>query len=407
MDPFEATKEVAQPQKKLEVWVKIRLVEYLSHATLNGTSVTDDDLLFEARKTIRKCEEHSTFALPDVCWFRDVLMLSGSQPELPMTQSREATWAEKLETISTTRATKSNDLESIHCSKQRAMQIFVESRQSLGLTPTNFELQEKACEILDDAELQSTYPCPAAVNWFKYLVRASTFWLEEVRRKMGLPRTVEMTFENIRSTDNTTIDNTILNYGRLEKELIDFVHSQQAAGLVPTDADLQQQARLIVYGNDDPWNQTLADDPKQLLNFKRLNGLAPRLPEDQNEYHSQVAFQSPSSPKALHWELGTAGILIHTPNSGKGNELGYGNSPRLEPGLDASTDSRMEIPLLGTTMNQPSANSNPIQPTKYFLNDAQCYGRLLRELTRFVKTSMSLNNPNQHVRFSALFQTIR
>lgn len=382
MDPYEATKEVSQPERKLEDWVKIGLVEYIHDMTNNGKIPTDDDLLYEARKIVRRAEERSSFAHPEVCWFRDLLMLSGSQPELPMTQTQETSWAQKLEKI-TIQAAKGNNLDSITCSKQRALKAFVNAKQNLGLTPTNSELQEKACQILDDTEHQSSYECKAAVDWFKYLITASTDWLEEFRRKVGLPRSVEMAFEDIRSTDEKTIDYSIYNYGRLEKELVDFVHAQRAAGLVTTDADLQRQARLIIYGNDDPWNQTLADDPKQLLNFKRLNGLAPR---DHTTKISQPAFQSPPSPRTLHWNLDNAPV-VPSPNSGNDSCPGSGgwNTPNVE------------LPLHALTTNQPSANSNPVQPLKYFLNDAQCYGRLLRELTRFVKTSMSPNNPNQHV----------
>jgi hypothetical protein len=82
----------------------------------------------------------------------------------------------------------------------------------------------------------------------------------------------------------------------------------------------------------------------------------------------------------LHWDLD--GVPIH---SSPANENESGSGGRNSP----------EEPLIITppSMNLTSAG----QPLKYFLNDAQCYGRLMRELTRYVKTCMSPNNPNQHV----------
>ena len=40
--------------------------------------------------------------------------------------------------------------------------------------------------------------------------------------------------------------------------------SQKAHNLIPTDHALQEKARLIVYGDNDPWNQTAADNSQWL-----------------------------------------------------------------------------------------------------------------------------------------------
>ncbi|KAG8356554.1 hypothetical protein FVEN_g5701 [Fusarium venenatum] len=42
---------------------------------------------------------------------------------------------------------------------------------------------------------------------------------------------------------------------------------------VPTDEELRHQARWIAYGDDDPWNQTHADNPEWLQRFKDSVGL--------------------------------------------------------------------------------------------------------------------------------------
>jgi hypothetical protein len=44
----------------------------------------------------------------------------------------------------------------------------------------------------------------------------------------------------------------------------------------PTDAEIQNRARWEIYDDDDPWNQTAADNAEWLIRFKRDVGLAPQ-----------------------------------------------------------------------------------------------------------------------------------
>ncbi|KAF4459659.1 monocarboxylate transporter 4 [Fusarium albosuccineum] len=72
------------------------------------------------------------------------------------------------------------------------------------------------------------------------------------------------------------------SYHRLAQDLARFVKSTTSpnnpAQHVPTDEELQHQARCILYYDDDPWNQTAADNPEWLLQFKLDVGLIqPRL----------------------------------------------------------------------------------------------------------------------------------
>jgi hypothetical protein len=183
----------------------------------------------------------------------------------------------------------------------------------------------------------------------------------------------------------------------LERELQEWVKFQLALGKNLSDADIQTQARMIVYKNDDPWNQTALDNPALLHLFKRQNGLAPK---DQygldtfdlpvlNEAAEHGISSHPSS-QVLHWDFEETEITRPLPVTSNSN------SGPITPVFDR--------PLHTLVSNQPSCNTNPVQPLKYFLNDANCYGRLVRELSRFVTTCMSPNNPNQHVRNQPLFK---
>ncbi|KAL1983323.1 hypothetical protein VTN96DRAFT_10464 [Rasamsonia emersonii] len=72
-------------------------------------------------------------------------------------------------------------------------------------------------------------------------------------------------------------------YQRLERELKAYIRRQVEAGTIPTDTDIQYEARQIIYGTDDPWNQTSADNPIWLSNLKRDCGLEPIPGSDHNQ----------------------------------------------------------------------------------------------------------------------------
>ncbi|KLP10160.1 unnamed protein product [Fusarium fujikuroi] len=80
-------------------------------------------------------------------------------------------------------------------------------------------------------------------------------------------------------------------YRRLNRELTRYVTSIMSLNNpnchVPTDAEIQHQARCIIFDDDDPWNQTAADNAEWLLRFKRDVGILPSgpgLPLDINSW---------------------------------------------------------------------------------------------------------------------------
>ena len=73
---------------------------------------------------------------------------------------------------------------------------------------------------------------------------------------------------------------TPTSFEYLVSELGKFTAAQTAQNLTPTDQTLQEQARLIVYGDNDPWNQTAADNSQWLELFKQGYGIAGPQPPD-------------------------------------------------------------------------------------------------------------------------------
>lgn len=64
-------------------------------------------------------------------------------------------------------------------------------------------------------------------------------------------------------------------WGRLEQELIKFVSRHKGAGTIPADKEIQDQARMIIYEDTDPWNWTSADNQQWLETFKYQQGIGP------------------------------------------------------------------------------------------------------------------------------------
>jgi hypothetical protein len=97
---------------------------------------------------------------------------------------------------------------------------------------------------------------------------------------------------------------TPTSFEYLVSELGKFTAAQTAQNLTPTDQTLQEQARLIVYGDNDPWNQTAADNSQWLELFKQGYGIAGPQPPDTRQTEqlpsdSVVAQNSTNFPENL------------------------------------------------------------------------------------------------------------
>ncbi|KAL4873900.1 hypothetical protein BDV12DRAFT_159829 [Aspergillus spectabilis] len=81
-------------------------------------------------------------------------------------------------------------------------------------------------------------------------------------------------------------------YQRLGRELTAFIEGHVRNGVVPTDQMIQDQGRRVIYGTDDPWNQTCADNPVWLAILKRDAGVEPA-PGSENIDFDNLGMQPP------------------------------------------------------------------------------------------------------------------
>lgn len=84
-------------------------------------------------------------------------------------------------------------------------------------------------------------------------------------------------------------------YRNLQQSLTVYIHNQLVGGVVPTDHMLQAEARRIIFGSDDSWNQTCADNPTWLDRLKRDNGLFSHPPLDNNNNNNPLDNDNPST----------------------------------------------------------------------------------------------------------------
>lgn len=345
--PYKATRgHVGSPRNCYEL-LKAELALHIHSFQEQGIDTpTDEQLQVEACRVIFGAE---TFARkkPSATsstssWLRDLFMSSEhitKQAQLAPIQGREREWMSHLQIIGKGHIFEDEPMET-------QLHEFVQTRSSLGITALDSELQVETCNILGRLEQTSSTPSDEVYRFLSRLICRSTEWLAGFRQRAHLPRSEEVVDENVRPTDPTQIDITIHNEKRLEAELAAYVNLKALEGIVPNDVDLQREARMIIYGVDDGWCQTVADGAEWLRQFKQQH-------------------LKPSRRRS--------------PGQASGTPL---SSP---PNCTQSTSANQAAPF------------DPPKLGAFYLHDGNCYRRLDRELTRYVKAAMSLSNPNCHV----------
>lgn len=369
MSPLPYTAGRVSPESPRNAYelIKLELAYYAANyqqQNPNDKAPTDEEMMIEACRIIFASETLSLQGIAtQVSWLRDVIMSDEQLALKARFGPLRSTTENRLATL------KINGKDNLfeECPMEHQLHEFVRAKRLLGLTAMDNELQEEACKIVGRVEEVSTNPSESVANWLVRLATSSTKWLAPFRQRASLPRTDDIKHAIIRSTDPTLIDSTIHSYSRLERELADFLQSQRAMGVEPTDEDLQRQARIIIYEFDDGWNQTAADSVFWLTSFRS------RHPPGE------------TSPAAS----GVSSSFSHLRQTGSTAST-----------IPSSTGIR------GTAPAQAAIDQgyHHMMGERIVLNQSNCYRGLELELGRFVKSMMSPNNPNQHIPTDAELQ---
>ncbi|KAH6895291.1 hypothetical protein B0T10DRAFT_526629 [Thelonectria olida] len=362
--PFVANHSPPESPRNAYELIKLELANYMAnYPEQHGRLPTDDELMVEGCRIIFASELLSLQGIATLpSWLRDIIMSSDELAQKARFGPLRGAAENRLASL------KINGKDNLfeECPMEVQLQEFVRAKKMLGLTAMDDELQEEACRIVGRVEEVSTHPSDLIANWLLRLIVSSTHWLAAFRRRAHLPRSEDVKDQIHRSTDPTLIDSTVHSYSRLERELGDYLKVQRVLGLEPTDDDLQREARIIIYEFDDGWNQTAADNINWLASFRKRHPI------------SGPPTTSESSP-SFSLLAGTQSTMTETPLTKVTTKSPEESMQDLEP-------------------------SNSLRPGPFFLNDANCYRRLARELARWVATTMSPNNPNSHVPTDAELQ---
>ncbi|KAI3318700.1 hypothetical protein HD806DRAFT_309719 [Xylariaceae sp. AK1471] len=363
--PYEASQPpLGTPTNAYEL-LKIELQWWITNKTEElGVSPTDLEIQQEACRVIYGAEVMlKGTGWSSSSWLCDMIMSSEEAKRQAAFNPR----APGSHCLTSLRINGKSDIFE-NCEFEKELQDYVQAKLLLGLTAMDHELQDEACRILGRMEEKCSNPSEVLANWFIRMINTSSSWLEDFRQRAHLPRSEDVGDAHKRSTDPKTIDSTIHNYSRLEAELGEYLQLQRSLANEPTDADLQRQARIIVYEVDDEWNQTAADDKDWLGHFKERHPPKSSRP-------SPISGGSPSSGRHASTASQSAPMSAsHTSHApGKSPQMSISQSPA------------------------GSSTTGSIKPGARFLNDANCFRRLARDLGRFVTATMSANNPARHV----------
>jgi hypothetical protein len=382
-NPFEASKDEIGSTKTLEDYVKLWLIEYIRDLASAGISPTDNQLLIEAQRIVRKTDtEDTSLTGPDVSWFRDLIMLC--EPSSDIAQSlvnqgsrnmaNNLSWITQIEKIKASKSV-SSGLSIVGCEKERILMNYVKRNQALGQIPTDSELQVQACNAIEDVEPKSNFKSREAVQWFKFLINCSTNWLSEFKRRAGLSLSL---VPGQLSEKELLANGGIITYDPIEVQetsVHDILLQQSAKEML--DQDMQRDALL----GSSELDYLKACEGRNNL---EVDALLPTLEAREQAFAHQSSDSGTNatiSPQALHW--------------------GYSDEA-----IDGTLPIYTNDGISATTRQTCQHNSSPNQPPRYFLSDVNCYGRLERELTRFVASCLSSNNPLQHVRICPIASSL-
>ncbi|KAJ4257883.1 hypothetical protein NW757_003511 [Fusarium falciforme] len=280
----------------------------------------DEELLYESCCIIFGAEILSKeSAIPEPSWLRDLLM--SSEEVVKQARIRPMKSAAKSR-ITALRINGKDDIFQA-CPMEERLQRYTEIPKLLALKVEDDELQREACAVVQAMDESSPHPSVMFVNFLTGLIFGSTKWLVPFRQRAGLttedstsaaildanvgppvvadlvpsiepPRLSMEQQSPTEAWDMTDSPTEKLKtsgievpasyhlfdancYRRLGRELTRFVMSTMSTrnpkSHVPTDEELQHQARWIMFDDGDPWNQTPADNPNWLEQFKKDVGL--------------------------------------------------------------------------------------------------------------------------------------
>lgn len=288
--PFAATRGPADTPTSAYELIKLEL-EYYMRNRHQYIMPPDPELHFEACSVILGAEISSpNQASLSPSWLWDIFMSAAeiaNQAKLRPTKQLAEGRLSQLKING-----KGNIFE--NCELEAALQQYMTAHTSMGHFPTDSELQQEACNVLNRTETSSLHPSRRFLDFLMRLVWSSTVWLEPFRQRA----------ETLVALANESVNDSYFLWGQTDTA-------------VPLDTSMELDMLQ-------PWVENRSLSPEGVPEIPAIS------------MHS-----TPESRALIRDKVRTA--------------------------------------------------------TPFFINDNNSYRRLKRELSRFVMTTMSPNNPNRHI----------
>ncbi|KKA29911.1 hypothetical protein TD95_001473 [Thielaviopsis punctulata] len=261
------------------------LQDFVTSRSLLGLTPMDSELQEEACRIVGKVEEVSTHPSDVVANF--LLRLIKSSTEW-LAGFRQRAHLPRSEEIGDERY-RSKDLSTIdstihsYSRLERELGDYLDQQRGLGAEPTDGDLQRQARIIVYEFDDGWNQTAADNADWLRAFRERHSSTFPQAAEASPSPGIVKGPLVDLAcmSPERRTRIGTFLNdsncFRRLEWELKRYINMCMSENNpnkhMPTDAELQHQARWVVYDDDDPWNQTAADNVEWLRRFKRDVGL--------------------------------------------------------------------------------------------------------------------------------------
>ncbi|KFA56089.1 hypothetical protein S40293_00186 [Stachybotrys chartarum IBT 40293] len=250
--PYEASKDLAETPPNAYELIKLELAHFMqNHFHKTSRPPTKDELQLEACRIILASEIDSQLETRPHSWLREVIMSDDDVIQNAKLMTVRSSTENRLWML------KINGKDDIfdQCHFEAELREYVQLQKLLDLNISTSELQQEACRIVGRNEDMSSTPSDFIATWLINLICRSTAWLTGFRNRAELPQSDSDDAVLIYPTETS-----VRQYSVLEQKLVEYMAGQRARGIEPSDADLRQQARLIVYMTDEGRGHTAADD---------------------------------------------------------------------------------------------------------------------------------------------------
>ncbi|KAI8712639.1 hypothetical protein NCS52_01362500 [Fusarium sp. LHS14.1] len=290
--------------------------------------------------------------------------------------------------------------------------------------PSDDKMQYEGCLIIFGAEAISEGQPYSSPSWLRDLLMANHDIAEQARiQPMNQLTKSRMSPLKINGKKN------IFEGCELEESLCRYISMQISLGLQLSDHDLQQEACYAICRLETPSPNPSKRFVEFLLRLIRdsTEWLGPLRERGRIRSEREMTDECPHPLYMAHLDSFIGQTYPIDPQQGLFGTFIPSELPNLISGLEQSGTPHLSTSLLCAPILEPAQPSmqpfaeplpgpwapvmsesafnsshfspsiNPTSATPFFLNDNNSYRRLTRELSRFVVSCMSPNNPNSHV----------